>query len=243
MKSKKHLSFIIILLLFVCDVKAHPGGVKRNGPLKGCHNDRKKGNFHCHKSSSYPGMVWSNETEALKSISKGSSSTPNVSSYDRDEWRYGIDLDGDCQTTRAEILISRTLKPIQYKNVKKCVVLTGEWEDFYFPEKLTIASEIQIDHLVSLNEAHNSGGAEWSQNKKEAFANDPENLVITSSRTNGQKGSNDIHNWIPSIPKYACRYLKQWIYIKQKYGLSISESEKGAVEARKCSANVDGELK
>ncbi len=42
---------------------------------------------------------------------------------------------------------------------------------------------MDIDH-VPLKEAWRSGGANWSKEKKRAFANDPKNLLATEDNAN-----------------------------------------------------------
>ena len=48
---------------------------------------------------------------------------------------------------------------------------------------------INIDHVVSLKDAYESGAARWSATKKEAFANDRSNHVPSCGRVNSSKGS------------------------------------------------------
>lgn len=145
--------------------------------------------------------------------------------YNRKDWKHWIDSDHDCQDTRAEILIERSLAPVAYKNSKGCSVFSGKWDDFYFNEKLTIASDIDIDHVVPLSHAHNHGAESWSKELKKSFANDKENLVITFKKYNRQKGDSDIAQWLPVDRGYACRYVKKWFQIKEKYRLRIDADE------------------
>ena len=156
------------------------------------------------------------------------------SGYVRKHWAYPIDADKDCQNTRAEILIERSSRPVTFKNHKRCTVANGEWQDFYYSEIVSEASKIQIDHVVPLKNAYISGGANWSREQKRAFANDPLNLVITSSKTNQQKGAKDLTQWLPIDHKLACRYSLRWIEIKTKYNLIITESERNAVKLQSC---------
>lgn len=155
--------------------------------------------------------------------------------YKRKEWHpRWADEDRDCRNTRAEILIERSLGPVTFTSKKKCSVLSGKWDDFYYPEVLTQAKEVDIDHLVPLYEAHKSGGASWSVEKKRKFANDPENLVITSSTTNRKKGANTLKTWLPANHTYACRYYRQWMNVKKKYELMISQEEINALDISNC---------
>lgn len=155
--------------------------------------------------------------------------------YKRKEWQgRWQDVDKDCQNTRAEILIKRSLTEVTFTTPKKCTVATGKWDDYYYPEVHSLAKEVDIDHLVPLFEAHKSGGAQWSKEKKKAFANDEENLVITSKTTNRKKGAHTLKSWLPVSLSYACKYYKQWMLIKNKYQLKISVDEINAVDISKC---------
>ncbi|MFP5386167.1 MAG: HNH endonuclease family protein, partial [Bacteriovoracia bacterium] len=153
--------------------------------------------------------------------------------YNRKHWKHWTDADRDCQNTRHEILISRSLLPVSFDR-KKCVVMRGKWNDYYYPEVHTWASRVDIDHLVPLKNAHETGGAGWSKKKKKAFANDPENLVITNLKYNRKKGSKGIDKWLPVHQDYACKYIKDWMKIKKKYSLKITEAENMAIKASRC---------
>jgi hypothetical protein len=50
---------------------------------------------------------------------------------------------------------------------------------------------INIDHVVSLKDAYDSGAAYWSTYKKRTFANDKSNHVTSCGRVNSSKGSAD----------------------------------------------------
>lgn len=155
--------------------------------------------------------------------------------YQRKDWQpRWADTDGDCQNTRAEILIQRSLKKVSFTNSKNCTVKTGKWDDYYYPAQHYHAQEVDIDHLVPLFEAHSSGGANWSKEKKRTFANDEDNLVITSKKTNRSKGANTLKTWLPIQIDYACKYYQQWMQIKKKYDLEISLEEVNALDVTKC---------
>jgi hypothetical protein len=48
---------------------------------------------------------------------------------------------------------------------------------------------INIDHIVSLKDAYDSGASSWSASRKKAFANDRSNYVPSCGRVNSSKGS------------------------------------------------------
>lgn len=150
-----------------------------------------------------------------------------VTAYERKNWKHWIDEDKDCKNTRHEILESRSKVKVTYKKNKRgnCLVGTGEWDDFYYPEKLTSAKKIDVDHVIPLKHASDAGGKHWTKKEKTRFANDPENLVLTNLKYNRQKGAKTIAEWLPVYKDYACRYVQKWFYLKNKYSLSISKDE------------------
>lgn len=159
-------------------------------------------------------------------------STPKTTKYQRAGWNHWIDADGDCLNTRAEILKQRSLVAVTM-NKKGCVVKKGRWNDYYYPEVHTLASKVDIDHLIPLKHAHEVGGAGWSAWEKEKFANDPANLVITNRSYNRQKGAKGIDEWLPRHQAYACKYVRDWIKIKSKYSLRTSPAEINTIESLK----------
>lgn len=171
----------------------------------------------------------------LLSCSSPRVETPSAveSPYKRSNWTHWVDHDGDCQNTRQEILIERsTVPPVLDR--KGCRVKSGSWEDYYYPETLIRSKDVDIDHLIPLKNAHSTGGAAWDREKKEIFANDPENLVITNKRYNRQKGAKGIDQWLPVHKKYACKYIGDWVRLKRKYRLTLKEKEQQTITVSGC---------
>jgi len=89
---------------------------------------------------------------------------------------------------------------------------------------------INIDHVVSLKDAYDSGASSWSDLKKESFANDTSNHVPSCGRVNSSKGSegpsdflrrsNDGKGLKYEIVRF-CEYVKTYYAVKMKYGLSL----------------------
>jgi len=230
---------IFLCIFLSLEVYAHGGGVVQSGPLKGCHNDTKKKEFHCHNKSKYNGKRWDSKKDALLEVGKLESSIPSVAStkppriYNRNEWGPWKDFDGDCKNTRAEILERDSTDTTKF-NPKGCLVLIGKWTDFYSGETFTDASKVEIDHVVPVKHAFDAGGKEWTSEKKAQFYNDEENLVVTSVSMNRSKGANDFTNWMPKDRKRACDYATKWFKIKKKYSLEISEAESENFQLLNC---------
>lgn len=157
--------------------------------------------------------------------------------YNRKAFRHWIDQDKDCRNTRAEVLMARSKVPVTFrvrKSGKKCTVDRGQWDDFYYDEVLTKASKIDIDHVVPLKHAWETGAENWSAKRRKEFANDPENLVITNLKYNRSKGAQTPLTWMPINRYYACRYMIKWMAIKKKYDLHVSKKEEEHLELLKC---------
>lgn len=151
--------------------------------------------------------------------------------YSRDKFGKGwADVDHDCKDTRAELLTATSLVPVTYSTTKKCYVSRGLWVDYYTQTLQRNPRLLDIDHVVPLAEAWRSGAAEWSQEQREDFANEPRELVVTLSSINQSKSDRRPDSWIPSNPVAKCEYLVRWQEIKDNWGLSIAPEEKIALE-------------
>ena len=126
--------------------------------------------------------------------------------------------------------------------IEKCKVKAGFWNDFYFAETFDSPKLIDIDHVVPLKHAFENGAKAWTQEQKKIFANDPDNLVITSRKANRTKGANDFTSWSPLNRDYACAYMERWYLVKRKYALAISEKEEYNRRALACDARPPARL-
>lgn len=152
-----------------------------------------------------------------------------ASDYDRKDWTHWIDVDKDCQNQRHELLIAHSLLPVTFTNDRRCTVKTGLWIGPYTNQPYTKASDLDIDHIVPLKEAYDSGGATWTPTLRLAFANDPENLLIVDDGLNQAKGAKDPAAWFDVADTYKCTYLEKWRSIKSRYNLTMDETEKAFI--------------
>ncbi len=158
--------------------------------------------------------------------------TPHQSArYNRKIWRHWIDADKDCQNTRQEVLIRDSLKPVRFKTVKSCKVLSGLWKCPYTGEKFTHPRQLDVDHVVPLKEAYLSGGKRWSQERKIIYANDlshPHHLLAVKASANRSKGASDPVKWMPK--QQPCKYVQMWNHIKKSYKLAMDPKEQAKIQ-------------
>ena len=107
--------------------------------------------------------------------------TPQPSGEQRDYKRSAFghgwdDADGDCQDSRAEALIATSSTTVRFATDKRCRVVTGRWISPFTGKVIQNSTEIDIDHVVPLKWAWKRGAKDWSQAKRERFANDMVNL-------------------------------------------------------------------
>ena len=150
--------------------------------------------------------------------------------YGRDKhfgnWR---DEDRDCLNTRAEVLVRDSLIP---PIIKKCLVVSGRWYSVFDSRVHSSAANVQIDHLVALREAWDSGASLWSKERRLNYANDlgySGSLSAMTTKLNGNckklcKSDKDPAEWLP--PKSQCVYAQRWVAVKYRWGLSVDLAEK-----------------
>lgn len=140
------------------------------------------------------------------------------------------DVDHNGCDTRNDIL-ARDLTVQEMRNA--CVVTAGHlpdpysgtWIDFSKKE----ASKVQIDHVVALENAWQSGAYNLTQEDREALANDPDNLLAVNGHDNMAKGSKSADQWMPPNSAYACAYASKQVQIKTRYALTVTTPEKQAL--------------
>jgi hypothetical protein len=150
--------------------------------------------------------------------------------YVRDLFGYPADFGHGCDT-RAKVLERDSTTPPVVKPAG-CTVVSGTWRSPYDGVTATSASALQVDHVVALKEAWDSGAWAWSPAKRHAFANDvvdPRTLRAASVATNQDKGDKDPSNWLPPDPADECSFLADWVEIKVRWGLSMDPSEFGRI--------------
>ena len=145
------------------------------------------------------------------------------------------DVDRNGCDTRNDML-KRDLTEIVYKvKTRNCVVATGILLDRYSGETINFvrgnvtSMEVQIDHVVALSNAWQTGAFKLTVLQRTALANDPMNLFAVKGRLNLQKSDSDAATWLPPLKSFRCAYVAQQIAVKAKYSLWVTAPEKEAM--------------
>ena len=149
-----------------------------------------------------------------------------VGGYDRDLFADWYDADRNGCNTRKEVLIAESLDPVQIG--ARCAITGGRWFSIYDNVETTDSSSFDIDHMVPLSEAWDSGAWNWNADQRKHFANDldqPFFLIAVTASSNRSKSDRDPAEWMPPNSGYHCEYVRIWIEIKRAWDLSVDQAE------------------
>ena len=118
---------------------------------------------------------------------------------------------------------------VDFKTDNICQVAVGEWYDPYSDETFVDSSALDLDHIVPLKFAHGHGGDKWSRDKRQVFANDPNNLLLVKASLNRQKGAKGLDEWLPPNHAYRCEYIERFMDIVDEYSLTLIPTERRVI--------------
>ena len=158
------------------------------------------------------------------------------------------DVDRNGCDTRNDILKRDLTAIVVREKTRNCVIESGILEDPYSGEKIEFqrgektSALVQIDHVVALSNAWQTGIFQATTKVRTAFANDPLNLMAVKGSLNSQKGDGDAATWLPPNKAFRCTYVARQINVKFKYGLWVTKAEKEAMarilQSAECEKNV-----
>ena len=152
--------------------------------------------------------------------------------YTRAQFPHWSDPDRNGCDARNDIL-KRDLTDISYKaGTRDCKVIAGQLLDPFSGKVITFSTTkvvIDIDHVVALSNAWQTGAAYFDKAVRTQIANDPLNLLAVDSKLNRQKGDGDAATWLPPSKSFRCAYVARQVAVKAKYKLWVSEPEKVAI--------------
>ncbi|MEU0271883.1 HNH endonuclease family protein [Streptomyces sp. NPDC006307] len=152
--------------------------------------------------------------------------------YTRDKfkhWNSGANPSDGCNT-RNEVLLAEAIEPPTVAG--GCRLSGGTWFSYYDGKEVTGASGLDIDHMVPLAEAWDSGASAWTAARREAFANDlgaDTSLVAVTAQQNRQKADQDPREWMPLSHDVHCQYAAEWTATKLRWNLATDPAERAAL--------------
>lgn len=139
---------------------------------------------------------------------------------------------GNCYDTRSKALVRDSRVPVKNSS-NGCYVSQGEWFDPYSGNTFTSSRDIQIDHVVALNNAYKSGAFSWDFHRRCVYANFLANnfhLLSVSGTENIRKLDYTPERWMPLDPNYRCQHLWNWVAVKMIWHLMMTPGEVQAIK-------------
>ena len=115
---------------------------------------------------------------------------------------------------------------------RRCTVARGRWVSWYDGATWTIPSDVDIDHVVALKKAWESGAWSWTATNRQRFANDlgyAWTLDAVTDNVNARKGDRDPAQWLPPSPSVRCSYTIHWAAVKYRWRLGVDSTERATL--------------
>lgn len=155
-----------------------------------------------------------------------------MTGYDRQQ--FGGEWASESSCNMRDKILARDMATETFKP-NTCEVETGTLNDPYtgktihFQRGRGTSTAIQIDHVVAIGDAWQTGAQQISRQNREQMYNDPLELLAVDGPTNEQKGDGDAATWLPPNKSYRCRYVARQIAVKLKYSLWVTPAEHDAM--------------
>jgi len=137
--------------------------------------------------------------------------------------------------TRDDVL-RRDLRSIVLRTgTQGCVVVRGTLTDPYTRQVIAFvrgertSAAVQIDHVVALGDAWQTGAQRLDATTRERLANDPLELLAVDGPTNQAKGDGDAATWLPPNKAFRCAYVARQVAVKKQYRLWVTPAEAAAM--------------
>ncbi|WP_432141025.1 HNH endonuclease family protein [Streptomyces sp. bgisy084] len=147
--------------------------------------------------------------------------------YERTKFKHWIDEDKDGCNTRNEVLLAEAVT--QPTIGAGCKITGGTWRSYYDDTTVQGPSGLDIDHMVPLAEAWDSGASQWTASRRQAYANDlgaERSLVAVTAKSNRSKADQDPAQWMPPAADAQCTYLSDWVSTKLRWSLTVDRAER-----------------
>lgn len=146
-----------------------------------------------------------------------------------------VEFGRDGCDTRNNILQRDLTNQVIRNGTHGCIVESGDLADPYTGQNIHFvrgqktSAAVQIDHVVALSNAWQTGAQQLSEQERINLANDPLNLIAVDGPANQQKSDGDAATWLPANKAFRCTYVERQIAVKTKYRLWVTQTEHDAL--------------
>lgn len=146
--------------------------------------------------------------------------------YTREQFGDGWATKDGCDTR--DIILARDMTNTRSSS---CKVLSGTLNDPYtgktivFTRGATTSAAVQIDHVVALSDAWQTGAQQLTFERRVQLANDPLELLAVDGPANQEKSDSDAASWLPPNKVFRCQYIARQIAVKRVYDLWVTQAE------------------
>jgi DNA uptake protein ComE-like DNA-binding protein len=156
---------------------------------------------------------------------------PPRTGYSRSLFPHWADTNGSGCNARQDTLRSQVIGLAQVDLFSRCVIVEGDWYSLFDAVNYSGSpAELDVDHVVALSEAWDSGASRWTTAQRRTFANDQLNLLAVTASSNRSKGDRDAGQWLPPSQSAWCVTGAIMVTVKAKYQLTIDAREKTGLE-------------
>jgi hypothetical protein len=153
----------------------------------------------------------------------------HTTTYQRSLFPTWDTISGTCDTR--ETVLKRDGSNVVTNSA--CQATSGTWHSPYDGATWTAASDLDIDHVVTLKNAWISGAWAWTTSKRESFANDLSDpqLIAVTDNVNESKGDKSPDAWMPPLASYRCTYVRMWVRVKYVWNLTVTSAERSSLSS------------
>lgn len=154
--------------------------------------------------------------------------------YTREQFSNGWGDAGGCDMRN--FILKRDMTGVVTASATDCTVLQGTLLDPYTSKTIMFvrgtdsSDDVQIDHVIALSNAWQTGAQQITAEQRYNFANDQLNLLAVDGPTNQKKGDADAATWLPPNKNYRCQYIARQVAVKKKYTLWVTQPEFDAMK-------------
>lgn len=155
--------------------------------------------------------------------------TASADDFDPTEW---VTASTGCLSVAEEVLVQRSAVEIVWADQLQCVPDRGRWTDRYLNTNIRSVIEADVQPLIPAVVAFQSGASEWSLETRTAFLSDTEHpatlhIVAADGGHNPREQAPD--EWRPSNRSSWCAYATDWVAVKARWDLTVTEAEAEAL--------------